>query len=171
MNSEKTKKLTHMAMLLAITVVLSIFESMLPAIIPIQGVKIGLANIAVMYGLFFYGKKAALLLNFAKAALGFATRGAISGFLSLCGGLLSIAVIIILVWIFKDKISYVLLSVFGAIFHNVGQLIGVYFILDNYNIIYWLPILVISGVAMGIVTGILLRTLMPVLDFSRKRGK
>lgn len=171
MDINRTRKLTHMAMLLALTVVLSIFEGMLPSFVPIPGVKIGLANIAVMYSLFFYGKKEAVLLNVAKAALGFATRGAIAGALSLCGGLLSIAVIIGLRVIFKHKISYILLSVFGAVFHNIGQLAAVYFIFDNYDLFYYLPILIISGVIMGILTGILLKALMPMLSFYPKKGK
>lgn len=171
MNINRTRKLTHLAILLALTVVLSIFEGMIPNFVPVPGVKIGLANIAVMYSLLFYGKKEAVLLNVAKAALGFATRGAIAGFLSLCGGLLSIAVIIVLAAAFKNKISYILLSVAGAVFHNIGQLIAVYFILDNYDLFYYLPVLIISGVVMGIITGILLKTLMPVLSFYPKKGK
>lgn len=166
----RTRKLTHLAMMLTLTVVLSIFESMIPSFAP-AGIKLGLANIAVMYGLIFYGRKEAVVLNVAKAALGFATRGATAGILSFCGGMLSIFVIIILGIIFKDKISYIILSVFGAIFHNVGQLIAVYFIMDNYNVFYLLPILIISGVVMGVITGILLKTLMPVLSFSRRKGK
>lgn len=171
MNINRTRKLTHLAMLLALTVVLSIFEGMIPNVVPVPGVKIGLANIAVMYSLLFYGKKEAVLLNVAKAALGFAARGAISGFLSLCGGLLSIAVIVVISSVFKKKISYILLSVAGAVFHNIGQLIAVYFIMDNYDLFYYLPILIISGVIMGIITGILLNTLMPVLSFYPKKGK
>lgn len=165
----RTKKLTHIAMLLTLTAVLSIFESMLPTFVPIPGVKLGLANIAIMYALFFYGKRAAVMLNIAKALLAL-TRGFTAGILSLCGGLLSIAVIILLLLIFKDKISYILLSIAGAIFHNIGQLTAVYFILDNYSIWYYIPILIISGVIMGILTGILLRTLMPVLSGITKKG-
>ncbi len=167
-NTMNTRKITHLAMLLALTVVLSIFESTLPSFVPIQGVKLGLANIAVMYGLIFYGKKEAVMLNIAKAALAGVTRGATSALLSFCGGMLSIAVIILLIIIFKDKISYIILSIFGAIFHNIGQLTGVYFIMDSYSILYYLPVLIVSGVVMGSLTGILLKTLMPVISAGGK---
>ncbi|MGN1318167.1 MAG: Gx transporter family protein [Lachnospirales bacterium] len=159
----RVNKITHLAMMLALTVVLSIFESSLPSFVPIPGVKLGLANIAVMYGLIFYGKKEAILLNVAKAFLGGVTRGFVAGILSFCGGLLSIIVIIFLLMIFKDKISYIILSISGAIFHNLGQLMAVFVIFDNYSIMYYLPILVISGVIMGTLTGILIKALIPVI--------
>lgn len=166
----RTQKLTHMAMLLALTVVLSIFEASTPMFIPIAGVKLGIANVAVMYALLFYGKKEALVLNIAKSTLAATTRGVMAGILSLSGSLLSIIVIIILVSVFKDKLSIVIISISGAIFHNIGQLIAVYFILDNYNVFYYLPILLVSGVIMGIFTGILLKALIPVFSYIPKKG-
>lgn len=167
----RTRKITHLAMLLTLTVVLSILESIMPTFIPVPGVKLGLANIAIMYTLIFYGKKEAISLNIAKAVLAGVTRGATSALLSLCGGLLSIFVIILLIIIFRNKLSYLILSVFGAIFHNIGQLIAVYFIMDTYSVIYYLPILIISGVIMGILTGILLKTVMPAISKITQRGE
>lgn len=167
----KTRKITHLAMLLALTVVLSMFENAMPAFVAIPGIKLGLANVAVMYGLIFYGKKEAVMLNIAKALLGAATRGIIAGILSFCGSILSILVIILLIAIFKEKISYIILSISGAVFHNIGQLIAVYFIMDTYSILYYLPILIASGVIMGILTGILIKTLIPVINAAGGRKK
>lgn len=159
----RTQKLTHLAILLALTVVLSIFESSLPSFVAIPGVKLGLANIAVMYALVCFSKKEAIALNIAKALLAGTTRGAMAAVLSFCGGLLSIIVMIIMLIIFKDKISYIVLSILGAVFHNIGQLAAVYFIMDTYSLLYYLPILIITGVIMGILTGILLNTLLPFI--------
>jgi heptaprenyl diphosphate synthase component I len=167
----RTRKLTHIAMLLTLTVVLSIFESILPTFIPIAGVKLGLANIAVMYALIVYGKKEAIGLNIAKAALAGVTRGATSALLSLCGGLLSIIVIIILISVFKNKISYIIMSISGAVFHNIGQLAAIYFIMNSYPVLYYFPVLLISGIIMGILTGMLLKTLMPVINNISYKGE
>lgn len=168
-NFSKAKYLSYMAMLLTLIVVLSIFESMLPPFpfLP-PGVKIGLANIVTMYTLFYLGKKEAFFLNIAKGLFVLITRGFTAGVLSLCGGMLSIFIIILLSLIFKEKISYLVLSIMGAIFHNLGQLIAVSILLNNKYTLYYLPILLISGIIMGSVTGILLKTLLPVLSYPLK---
>lgn len=166
----RTQKITHMAMMLALTVVLSVFESMIPAFVSIPGVKLGLANIAVMYTLISYGKKEAVSLSIAKSILAGATRGFTAFLLSFCGSMLSIIVIILLLVLFKNKLSYIIVSVFGAVCHNLGQLTAVYFIMNTYSILYYLPILIVSGVIMGIITGILLKTLLPVISTVTKKG-
>lgn len=165
----KAKYLSYMSMLLTLIIVLSIFESMLPPfpLLP-PGVKVGLANIVTMYTLFFLGKKEAFSLNIAKGIFVLITRGFTSGLLSICGGLLSICIIIVLASVFKKNISYFLLSIAGAIFHNIGQLIAIYFILNNKYTVYYLPVLIVSGVVMGSITGILLKTLLPVLSYPLK---
>ncbi len=165
----KTKYLTYMAMLLTLTIVLSILESMLPSFTAIPGVKLGLANIVVMFTVFFIGKKQAFALNIAKGLFALITRGAVAGILSLCGGILSILVIILLLRLFGSSISYLILSIAGAIFHNIGQIIAVSFMLNAYAYMY-LPVLIASGVVMGSITGVLLKTLMPVLSYPLKEG-
>ncbi len=165
----KAKYISYMAMLLTLIVVLSIFESMLPPfpMLP-PGVKIGLANIVTMYTLFFIGKKEAFILNIAKGIFVLITRGVTAGVLSLCGGILSICVIILLTFIFKKKISYMILSIMGAISHNIGQLIAIIIMMNNKYTVYYLPVLLIAGVIMGSITGILLKTLLPVLSYPLK---
>lgn len=168
----KAKYISYMAMLLTLIVVLSIFESMLPPfpMLP-PGVKIGLANIVTMYTLFFLGKKEAFALNIAKGIFVLITRGFIAGVLSLCGGVVSICVIILLSALFKNKISYMLLSIAGAVFHNMGQLLALVFMLQNNKYtLYYAPVLVISGIIMGCITGILLKTLLPVLSYPLKEN-
>ncbi len=166
----KTKYITYMAMLLTLTIVLSIFESMLPSFTAIPGVKLGLANIVVMFTMFFIGRKQAFVLNIAKGVFVLVTRGAVAGILSLCGGMFSMLVIILLHTVFKDKISYLLLSISGAISHNIGQIAAVSVMLNAYAFMY-LPVLIISGVVMGSITGVLLKTLLPVLSYPIKEAK
>ncbi len=168
-NFSKAKYISYMAMLLTLIVVLSIFEAMLPPfpMLP-PGVKIGLANIVTMYTLFFLGKKEAFALNIAKGLFVLITKGFTAGILSLCGGILSICVIILFEFIFKEKISYMVLSILGAISHNMGQLAAIILLLNNKYTVYYMPILIISGIVMGSITGILLKTLLPVLSYPLK---
>lgn len=166
---KKTRYITYMAMFLALIAVLSIFESMLPPfpMLP-PGVKIGLANVVTMFALFFVGKKEAFTLNIAKAVFVGVTRGFAAGVLSFSGGILSILVLILLFSVFKEKISYLALSICGAIAHNIGQLAAVSVMMDNYYTLYYVPVLLISGIIMGSITGVLLKTLLPVLSSAVK---
>lgn len=160
----KTKKLVLTAILFALALIMSLIENSLPSIpIPVPGIKFGFANIVVMYTLFFIGASSAISIVVLKAMFVFMTRGAVAGFLSFSGGMLSILIMIILMFIFKDKISYLILSIFGAIFHNIGQFIAVSFIYKEVNLWFYLPPLIIFGVIAGVVTSIILRFILPAL--------
>jgi len=79
--------------------------------------------------------------------------------------MLSIVLIILLLFLFKNKISYITLSVVGAVGHNMGQLIVASLILQNITLfIIYLPILLIAGAVLGTVTGILLKILIPMFN-------
>ncbi len=160
----KTKKLTTIAMLFALAMVLAFFEGMIVPLFTLPpGIKLGLANIVVMYCMVYIGFSSALQLNILKALFVFLTRGVTSGFLSLLGGVFSIAIMLVLHKVFKDKINYYTLSVFGALFFNVGQLIGASIVLSSEFVLYYLPILSVSAVITGIVTGAILTVVIPAL--------
>ncbi|MBQ8941063.1 MAG: Gx transporter family protein [Firmicutes bacterium] len=160
----KVNKLTRTALMLSLIIVLSALENMLPPLPALPpGVHLGLSNIVTMYALFTTGKKTAVLLNVLKSVFVFITRGAIAGALSLSGGMLSILIIIALKAALADKISFAALSVAGAVFHNAGQLAAITVILDNFAAVYYLPVLIVSGVVMGSVTGTVLNVVMPRL--------
>lgn len=161
-NIKKTKGLVLTGLLFAIAIVLSIIENSLPSVvIGVSGVKLGLSNIAVMYALFFLTKKQAFIIAFLKSFFAFSTRGAIAGALSLSGGLISLIIMIVLMLIFKNKISYLLISIFGAIFHNIGQLLAVSIIYTSIYIWAYLPVLLLAGVLAGIGTSTLLKFILP----------
>ena len=161
----KVKRISFLGIMLAIIMVLGILEHMIPPL-PLMppSVKLGLSNIVTMYCVFFVGKKEAVLLAVLKSCFVFLIRGAMAGGLSLCGGLLSLAVILLLDRTFKQKISYTILSISGAISHNIGQLLAVSVILNSNFIFYYLPVLLVSGIVMGIITGTLLKVVMPVFN-------
>jgi heptaprenyl diphosphate synthase len=160
----KTQKLIRLVLtglLFAATVVLTIVEDFLQLPTPAPFVKIGLSNIVVMYTLFFLGKREAYLVGVLKALFVFITRGMVAGILSLGGGVLSITVMVLLMIVFKEHISYFILSIAGAVFHNLGQLAAVSLLYTNMLFIVHLPILLISGVVAGTVTATLLRVFLP----------
>ncbi len=149
-------------LMLALALVLSLFESMLPALpfLPV-GVKLGLSNIVTMYCLLFLGAKTAFAVAVLKALFVLLTRGAIGAALSLSGGLCSVCLMLL----FKRMpgLGDRLISVAGAISHNIGQLILASIILKSIYTFYYLPVMILSGVGMGLITGILLRLVMPYL--------
>jgi heptaprenyl diphosphate synthase len=164
MNINNTKKLVLTSILFALALILSILENFLPTIpIPVPGIKFGLANIVVMYCLFFIGKSSAFTIVILKASFVLITRGFVAGILSFTGGMFSILIMVILLSVFKDKISYLILSIFGAIFHNIGQFTAVSLIYTGMNLWFYLPPLLIFGIVAGVVTSLILRFILPAL--------
>lgn len=145
--------------------VLSVLEQMLPPL-PLMppSVRLGLANVVVMYVVFFVGYKEAFTLNIVKSGFVFLTRGAVSAALSLAGGMLSLCVILILLTIGKKRVSYIMLSIFSSTAHNLGQISVFMVIMNTFDIVHYLPIVLTFGIILGIITGVLLRTLVPVLN-------
>ncbi|MCL2057158.1 MAG: Gx transporter family protein [Oscillospiraceae bacterium] len=164
MRSVKIKRTAFMGLMAALIAALSFLEYVLipplPGLPP--GVRLGLANIVVMYLLFFAGCRQAALAAVLKAGLALFMRGPVAGLLSLCGGLLSVLVIVVLLNIFGDRASYVCVSVCGACAHNLGQLTASAVILASGAVFYYSPFLLIAGIAAGTVTGVSLRILLPV---------
>lgn len=158
----KTKNLVLTGLLFSIAIVLSMVENSLPPlVIGIPGVKLGLSNIAVMYALFFLNKRQAFTITVLKAAFVILTRGIVAALLSLSGGVFSLIIMSLLLWIFKEKISYLLISIAGAIFHNIGQLAAISFLFTSVYIWAYLPVLLIAGVLAGIGTSALLKFILP----------
>lgn len=164
-NMNQTQRLVLAAMIFATALVLAILENLLPPLpLMVPGVKFGLSNIAVMYALFFLGTKQAYAIAVLKASFVFITRGAIAGALSFSGGILSLTVMLLLVLLLGDKISYFVISIFGAVFHNIGQFVVVVLLYTGVNIWAYLPVLLVSGVVAGMVTSTLLRFILPAFQ-------
>lgn len=167
-SSNKTKRLTLLGLLLSLALILSFVESALPPLpLILPGVKFGLSNIMVMYTLFFLGRGEATAIVLLKAVFVLTTRGVVAGILSLCGGILSLAVMALLMLLFREKASYLLLSIAGACFHNIGQLFAARLIYSNLYLWAELPLLLVFGVVAGIATAGLLRLLLPAIKSIR----
>ena len=117
-NYQKTRHIALSGLLFALAMALSFIEGTLviPGLLP--GMKLGLANIVVMYALFFMGPRQALVLDILKALFVFLVSGFTAGFLSLCGGLLSLAVMWVLYYLLPVRPTWFILSVCGALAHN-----------------------------------------------------
>lgn len=160
----KPHRLTLTALFLAMALVLSYVENLLPALpfLP-PGVKLGLSHVVIMYCLFFVGAPSAFWIALLKSLFVLLTRGMIAAFLSLSGGMLSLLCLFTLSRVGGKRISYLALSATGAIVHNLGQLFGVSLLISHSFLFYYIPVLLISGLLTGLVTGILLRIVMPAL--------
>ncbi len=161
----KTKELVLTALLFAVAIVLSMIEAQFPPIlVAVPGVRFGLSNIVVMFCLFCLSKRQAFTLAVLKSVFVFFIRGTMAGALSLSGGLASLLVMILIMSIFKDKTSYLVVSICGAISHNVAQFLVISILFTNIFFWAYLPVLVISGVIAGTVTSVLLKILLPHLN-------
>ncbi|MFA5407486.1 MAG: Gx transporter family protein [Bacilli bacterium] len=163
----KLRKITQLSMLLSLSVVLSLFESMIPIlgnIIP--GAKLGLANVVILFAIYVYGLKDALTLSLLRVLLvGILRTGLfnIVFFFSLGGALLSaIAMYIVSRY---TKLSVVGISIVGAIFHSIGQILVAIIGLNTINIVFYLPYLLILSIPTGIIIGMITRQ---VLTFYKK---
>lgn len=149
-----TKQLSLMALLTAIALAIHVAEAQIPAPVPIPGVKLGLANIVTVYAIFSLGAGPALMILVARILLGSFFAGQImSLFYSLAGGLLCYVVMLLLRRVLTAKQIWIA-SVLGAIAHNIGQILVAIVVTGTPAIVSYLPILLISGIAAGLFTGV-----------------
>ena len=150
----KTKKLTVMALLTAVAMILSYVESLLPSLAAIPGVKMGLANIAVVFALYKLGWREAALISLVRVALVSLLFGSIASlFYSLAGAALSLAGMGPMKK--SGVFSPVAVSVAGGVLHNAGQIGMACLLLETTALRYYLPFLVLSGTLAGVVIGLL----------------
>lgn len=150
---KKTKKLVTLAVTVALAMVLSFLESRIPAFVAIPGIKVGLANIAVIFTLYKLGPREAAIISLIRVILVSLLFGTVvSLWYSLAGAILSLAVMILIKKL--TPLSTVTVSVLGGVTHNIAQ-IGVACLLLETNVIaYYLPFLLLSGVIAGIAVGV-----------------
>ena len=154
-----TKKLTVMALTIALAMVLSFIESQIPAFVAIPGVKVGLANIAVVFALYKLGWKEAAGISLIRVLLISVLFGNFASlFYSLAGAVLSLLGMILLKH--TEKFSSVAVSVTGGVLHNVGQILMACLLLETDIIRYYLPFLILSGVLAGVVIGVVSATMV-----------
>ncbi len=149
----KTKKLTVLALTIAVAMILSYLESMIPAFVAIPGIKMGLANIAVVFALYKLGWKEAAGVSLLRVVLVSLLFGHLASFFySIAGAVLSLLGMILLRK--TGRFSEVAVSVTGGVLHNVGQIAMACILLETDVVRYYLPFLILSGTLAGVVIGI-----------------
>ena len=143
-----------MGLLVALSMILSYVESLIPAFVAVPGVKVGLANIVVIFALYTLGPIEALIVSLLRVILSSFLFGSVLSLLySLSGALLSLGGMILMK---KLKIfSTTVVSVTGGVLHNVGQILVACLVLETDVLLYYLPVLILSGVITGAVIGII----------------
>lgn len=149
-----TKKLTYMGLLTSVSLIIFMIELRLPELTPIPGMKLGLANIITVYAVYsLTGGETAMILT-ARILLGAIFGGNASTLIfSLSGGMLCLIGMLALRKIIDRKYLW-LCSIFGAIFHNLGQIGAAVIVMKTTAVIGYLPFLMVSGCIAGLFTGI-----------------
>lgn len=154
------KTIAILAMMIALAMIFSYVESLIPVNFGIPGVKLGLANLAIVAALYLLDGKQALLISAVRIMLsGFLFGNLASVIYSLAGGLLSLAIMILLKK--TKKFSVVTVSVAGGICHNVGQLIVAMLVVETLKLVYYIPVLLIAGFLTGLLIGIASQAVLP----------
>ena len=138
----------------ALALIFSYVETLIPIQFGIPGAKLGLANLVIVIVLYKTDWKEALLLSVVRIVLsGFLFGNLFSIIYSLAGGILSLAV---MAAIRKDKgFSVIGVSMAGGVCHNIGQLIVAMIVVQTYQVGYYLPVLLIAGLATGMLIGVI----------------
>ena len=149
-----TKRLTRMGLLTALALIIFMVEAQLPALAPIPGIKLGLANIITVYAMFCMGPLDTLMILLGRILLGAVFAGQLMTlFYSLNGGLLCYLLMLVLRRIVTDRQIWVC-SVLGAVAHNIGQITAAIYIVRTPALIVYLPVLMVSGIIAGLFTGL-----------------
>lgn len=153
----RLKKLTACGLLTAVAIVLSIAEHWFPlgAVVPVPGVKLGLANVVTLFALTRLSPRDAGAILLCRVTLTSLLLGSMTGFLfSLAGGVLSLLAMWALLHAEGRFCSLLGVSVAGAAAHNVGQVIAAVFWMGTPVVVAYLPFLLVMSVPLGLVTGL-----------------
>lgn len=147
------KRLTLTAVLSGLALIIFVVEAQLPPFW-IPGIKLGLANVVTLAAILFGGNTVGAGVVIIRVTLGAVFCGTFISFLfSVCGAAAAYIIMCLLINRLDRKQIWVV-SIFGAIFHSLGQIIAAYFIMENAHVITLLPVLIIASVITGIFTGI-----------------
>ena len=165
------KKITTCGLLIALAFVLSYVEYLVPIPVGIPGIKPGLANLVVLTTLYWLKPGEVLLISLSRIALSGFLFGGMTGMLfSLCGGLLSFAVMLLLRK--TGRFSPVGVSVAGGVSHNLAQLLVAWLIIRTPGLAAYAPFLLLSGIlagtAVGVLGGLLIARIAPLKPSLKK---
>ena len=157
--SNQTKKIANMAMLVAVAMIFSYVESLIPINFGVPGMKLGIANLVTVTGLYFLAVPEMMAVVAMRVLLtGFLFGNGMSIMYSLAGGLLSVLVMKKL-----KGFSIIGISMAGGIAHNIGQLAVATLVVESLKLVYYLPALLAAGAVTGFLIGLVSGKLLPVV--------
>lgn len=147
-------RLTQLSILTAAALVLFLIELRLPPLVPIPGVKLGLANAVTLYAVYRFRPREVILVTAARILLGSFFAGQMTViFYSGAGAILCLAASLLLKSYIPERCLFVT-SMAGAVFHNTGQILAACVLIGTESVILWYPYLVLSGLITGLFTGL-----------------
>ena len=169
-----TRRLTALSLTVSFALILSFIESRIPAFVAIPGIKVGLANIAIIFTLYKFGIGEAIAVSLVRVCLMATLFGSPVSFIySLTGAVLSLSVMLLLKKL--TPLSEVAVSVSGGVMHNIGQISAASIMLGTNVVMYYLPVLLLSGtiagIAVGVASGILLKKVTIDLSYVKNKKK
>ena len=153
MRNQKTQRLARMGLLTSLALIVSYVEFLIPLPIGIPGVKLGLANLVIVWALYALEPMEALTVNAARILLAGCLFGNLSMILySLAGA--SLSFICMCLAKRSGAFGVVGVSLAGGVSHNLGQLLMAMLALESLNLIYYGPVLLLAGLITGFLIGI-----------------
>lgn len=150
----KAKKLARLALLTAVALIIFIIELQIPNIIPIPGVKLGLANIVTVYAVYKYSARETAAVVVTRVVLGSIFGGNIAAIMySMAGALMCLAGMLLIKRIVPMNFIW-LGSILGAILHNTGQMIVAVLVMRSFAVLSVYPFLLAAGCIAGAFTGL-----------------
>ena len=159
------RKTAELGFFLAVALILSYVESLIPITFGIPGIKLGLPNLIVVLLLFGqrYGAKEALLVNGMRIVLsGFLFSNLYAILYALAGAVFSF--IAMLIGKRLRCFSVIGVSVLGGVFHNIGQAIVAMFVVETFAVSYYIPFLIVAGTITGALLGLIVMEIIPYLE-------
>ena len=148
------KKVTQLALLSAVALIIFIVELRIPNLVPIPGMKLGLANIVTVYAVYRYRPVEVFLIVLVRIVLGSMFSGTALSFLySLGGAVCCLCGMLLLKRVIPLSCLW-LSSPCGAVFHNIGQIVVAMLVMRTSAVLVYLPTLMISGIVAGLFTGV-----------------
>ncbi len=150
----RLKRLTTLAVFTVIALTIFVAESFIPVPVPLPGIKLGLSNIVTLFLLLNYKPADAFYVLFVRILLSsLFTGGALYLLYSFCGGLFCFGAMCLINRFLHGKYIFIT-SIFGALFHNIGQLGAAYVVTGTAGVFAYLPFLILSGTVTGLFTGL-----------------
>lgn len=162
------KKITLLSLFATLSLAIYAVESAIPPLVPIPGIKLGLANIITLILLQHFSGRDALLVLLTRIALSALLFGqALSLLYSLAGGALSLLAMLVVMKLLRKRFLF-LTGAMGGLAHNTAQLLTAWAVTATPGVLAYLPFLILSGVITGLFTGLCAgfagRYLMPCLQ-------